>query len=93
MKWLIRDEWRDRFSEVYDRHLLPACERTGLDVDEVVSVLGDDWFMTTVWGCALEDFLTRELDDGRNIVADYLKRGAGRKAHRREPTWPRCEPQ
>lgn len=30
--------------------------------------------MTTVWGCAFEDFLTRESDDGRNIVDDYLKR-------------------
>ena len=30
--------------------------------------------MSTVWGCAFEDFLTRELDDGRNIVDDYLKR-------------------
>jgi len=29
---------------------------------------------TTVWGCAFEDFLTRELNDGRNIVDDYLKR-------------------
>jgi hypothetical protein len=74
MKWLTREEWRDRFAEVYDNHLLPACEQTGLDVDEVVTLLGEDWFMTTVWGCAFEDFLTRESDDGRNIVDDYLKR-------------------
>ncbi len=74
MKWLSRDEWRDLFAEVFDRHLLPACERTGVDVDQVISILGQDWFMTTVWGCAFEDFLTRELDGGRNIVDDYLKR-------------------
>jgi hypothetical protein len=74
MKWLTREEWRDRFAEVYDNHLLPACEQTGLDVDEVVTLLGEDWFMTTAWGCAFEDFLTRESDDGRNIVDDYLKR-------------------
>ena len=74
MKWLTRDEWRDRFAEVYNDHLLPACEQTGLDVDKVVSVLGKDWFMTTVWGCAFEDFLTRDLDDGSNIIDDYLKR-------------------
>ena len=76
MKWLTRDEWRDRFAEVYNDHLLPACEQTGLDVDKVVSVLGKDWFMTTVWGCAFEDFLTRDLDDGSNIIDDYLKRRA-----------------
>jgi hypothetical protein len=37
-------------------------------------ILGENWFMTTVWGCAFEDFLTREGADGRNIVDDYLKR-------------------
>ena len=30
--------------------------------------------MTTVWGCAFEDFLTQEIDHGSNIVDDYLKR-------------------
>jgi len=30
--------------------------------------------MTTVWGSAFEDFLTREFDDGRNIIDDYLNR-------------------
>src|SRR5262245_17129229 len=25
MKWLTRAEWRDRFAEVYDHHLLPTC--------------------------------------------------------------------
>src|SRR2546430_728615 len=74
MKWLSRDEWRDLFAEVFDRHLLPACERTGVEVDQVISILGQDGFMTTVWACAFEDFLTRELAGGRNIVDDYLKR-------------------
>jgi hypothetical protein len=74
MKWLIRAEWRDRFAEVYDHHLLPACSRTGFDAEEVIAILGENWFMTTVWGCAFEDFLTRESADGRNIVDDYLKR-------------------
>jgi hypothetical protein len=74
MKWLTRAEWRDRFAEVYDHHLLPACRRTGLDAEEVSAILGENWFMTTVWGSAFEDFLTREGADGRNIVDDYLKR-------------------
>jgi hypothetical protein len=74
MKWLSRADWRDRFAEVYDHHLLPACRRTGFDAEEVMAILGQDWFMTTVWGCAFEDFLTREGADGRNIVDDYLKR-------------------
>ena len=74
MKWLTRAEWRDWFAEIYDHHLLPACQQTGLDAEEVVAILGENWFMTTVWGSAFEDFLTREGADGRNIVDDYLKR-------------------
>ena len=74
MKWLTRAEWRDEFAEVYDHHLLPACRRTRLDAEEVMEILGESWFMTTVWGGAFEDFLTREGADGRNIVDDYLKR-------------------
>jgi len=74
MKWLSRAEWRDRFAEVYDHHLLPACRRTGFDAEEVMEILGESWFMTTVWGCAFEDFLTREGPGDRNIVDDYLKR-------------------
>ena len=74
MKWLTRDEWRDRFAEVYDGHLLPACDQTDLDVNEIRSILGEDWFMSTVWACAFEDFLTRDFEDGSNVVDDYLKR-------------------
>src|SRR5258707_432733 len=74
MKWLTRDQWSGRFAEVYDDHLLPTCDQTDLDVDEIISILGEDWFMRTVWGCAFEDFLTRDFDDGSNVVDDYLKR-------------------
>jgi len=48
MKWLTRDEWRDRFAEVYDDHLLPVCDQTGFDVEEITLILGEDWFMSTV---------------------------------------------
>jgi len=73
MKWLARDEWRELFAEVLDEHLTPACDSTGVDSDEIIAILERDWFMTTVWGCAFEDFLTRDYE-GRNIVDDYLKR-------------------
>src|SRR6266581_9068836 len=74
MKWLTRDEWGDLFADVFDRHVRPACDSSGIDVEQIISILSRDGFMTTVWGSAFEDFLTRELDDGRNIVDDYLKR-------------------
>ena len=74
IKWLGREEWRDEFASVLNDHLLPAYGRTGRDAEEAIAILGKDWFMTTVWGCAFEDFLTREYAEGRNIVDEYLKR-------------------
>jgi hypothetical protein len=74
MKWSMRDPWSDRFAQVLEDHLLPACDETGLTVDDVISTLGEDFFTSTVWACAFEDFLTREFDDGDNVVDAYLKR-------------------
>jgi hypothetical protein len=74
IKWSTRDPWSDRFAEVLEDHMLPTCEETGLTVDDIVSTVGEDFFTSTVWACAFEDFLTREFDDGGNIVDDYLKR-------------------
>jgi hypothetical protein len=74
MRWASREEWRDRFEEVLEDHVLPACDETCLEVDDIVSILGEDLFIRTVWACAFEDMLTREFDDGSNIVDDYLKR-------------------
>ncbi|MEH2622998.1 hypothetical protein V1292_001053 [Bradyrhizobium sp. AZCC 1719] len=73
MEWVTRDEWRDRFEVVLEYHVLPACDDTGLEPDEIVSILGEDKFIRTVWACAFEDMLTREFKDGSNIVDDYLK--------------------
>jgi len=73
MKWLRHDEWRDAFSDLLEKHLRPACSKWDIQIDELSSIIGDDWFMN-LWGCAFEDFLTREFDDNRNVVDDYLKR-------------------
>jgi len=73
MKWLRRDEWCDAFSDLLEKHLRPACSKWDIQIDELSSIIGDDWFMN-LWGCAFEDFLTREFDDNRNVVDDYLKR-------------------
>ena len=73
MKWIRRDEWRDAFEEALERHLMTACNRAGVEMSELAEALGDH-AQTNLWGCAFEDFLTREDDAGRNIVDDYLKR-------------------
>jgi len=74
IKWSMRDRWADRFEQILEDHLMPACEETGLEIDDVVSTIGEDLFMSTVWACAFEDFLTQEFDDGENAIDDYLKR-------------------
>jgi hypothetical protein len=74
MKSSMRDPWRDRFDQILEDHLLPACDETGVAIDDVVSIVGEDLFMSTVWACAFEDFLTREFEDGTNVVDEYLKR-------------------
>jgi hypothetical protein len=74
IKWSTRDRWADRFQQVLEDHVLPACDETDLEIDDIVESIGEDLFMSTVWACAFEDFLTREFDDGGNAIDDYLKR-------------------
>src|SRR6516165_8067557 len=73
MKWIGREDWRDDFAELFDRHLAPPCSAAGVKIEDLGSLIGEQEFMT-LWGCAFEDFLTRDLGDGRNVVDDYLKR-------------------
>jgi hypothetical protein len=80
IKWSTRERWADRFEQVLEDHLLPTCDDTGLEIDDVVETLGEDLFMNTVWACAFEDFLTREFDDGENAIDDYLKRRGWKEA-------------
>jgi hypothetical protein len=74
IKWSMRDPWRDRFDQILDDHLLSACDETGAATDDILSIVGEDLFMSTVWACAFEDFLTREFEDGTNVADEYLKR-------------------
>lgn len=73
MKWLRRDEWRDVFNALLDQHLAPACVNAEVSIDELPDLIGDH-HTSVLWGCVFEDLLTRDLDDGHNIVDDYLKR-------------------
>src|SRR5271165_7046699 len=73
MKWLHREEWRGAFNELLDRHLGAACAKADVSIEELPELIGDHHF-NVLWGCIFEDLLARKLDDGRNIVDDYLKR-------------------
>ena len=73
MKWLGRDEWRGLFEDLLEEHLKDACAVVDGGIDGLEALLGYD-AASVLWGCAFEDFLTREDEDGLNIVVDYLKR-------------------
>ena len=74
MKWLTREPWRDAFADVLERHVAAPCEAAGIEgIEELGEQVGAHW-ATTLWGCAFEDFLTREVAEAGNIVDDYLKR-------------------
>jgi hypothetical protein len=73
MTFLRRDEWREPFEEIQDAHFFVACHNAGVDTDGIADILGEDAAMT-LWGCAFEDFLSRDLPGDRNMVDDYLKR-------------------
>jgi hypothetical protein len=73
MKWLRHEVWRNALNELLDRHLGPACAKADVSFDELPDIVGDH-HSGVLWGCVFEDLLARDLDDGRNIVDDYLKR-------------------
>ena len=74
IKWSMRERWVDRFEAILEDHVAQTCDETDLEINDIVSTIGQDLFMGTVWACAFEDFVTREFDDGENAIDDYLKR-------------------
>jgi hypothetical protein len=73
MKWLRHEEWRDAFGALLERHFGAVCRKTDIANNDLPAVVGDERF-AVVWACVFQDFLAHDLDDGRNIVDDYLKR-------------------
>jgi hypothetical protein len=73
IKWVHREDWNEPFARLLALHIEPACVAAGVPIEEVADLIGQE-HSDVLWGCAFEDFLTLDLEDGRNIVADYLKR-------------------
>lgn len=72
IKWVCRDECRDAFEEVFQRHVGQACLGAGIDLDELADIIGDHG-VSNLWGCAFEDFVSSGSDE-RNVATDYVKR-------------------
>ncbi len=73
MKWLRREEWQEPFDDWIERHLGPACAKAGIAPADLGATLGEH-HASVLLGCVFEDFLASDLDDGSNVVDDYLKR-------------------
>jgi hypothetical protein len=74
MKWLTKEPWRAAFEELLERHITSVLDEYDIqNFDELGGLIDVHWAMT-LWGCAFEDFLTKEVKDAGNIVDDYLKR-------------------
>ena len=73
IKFIGRAEWKADFHEVMKEHVGPACSKLDIEERDINDIFGEVQGMT-VWGCALEDFMARDLGSGRNVVDAYLKR-------------------
>lgn len=73
MKWCEREEWREPFRAMMALHLGEPCATAGIAIEDLPDLVGDDG-LGALWGCVFEDLLTREFEDSRNIVDDYIKR-------------------
>lgn len=79
MKFMERDEWRACFEDVFEDHFGAVLDSGDMEFADISDILGDDWAIT-LWGCAFEDFLTRDFEiEGGNIVDEYLKRRGWRE--------------
>lgn len=73
-QYAAKHEWSDGLEDALSDHFGVAMLELDLEHEEIVDLLGEHWAIA-LWGCAFEDFLTREFEpDGANIADDYLKR-------------------
>jgi hypothetical protein len=77
MAFISQGEWREIFGQLLGEHLWGTLDAFGLTTESLIQVLGKDR-AAKLWGCILEDLISRYCGpELRNVVDDYLK-GAGR---------------
>lgn len=72
IKFAGREPWNTYLIDCLAEHFEPAAQELDVDPSELLEIAGPQWG-GSLWGCAFEDLLGREID-GHNIVDDYLKR-------------------
>lgn len=81
MAFIGQGEWRDHFGQLLGEHLDPTLEAFGLTTDTLITLLGKDR-VATLWGCVVEDLMTRNAgSDLRNVVDAYLHHAGRAERH------------
>jgi hypothetical protein len=74
IKFATRDDWSDALQDALGDHVGEAMQEFDLEFEEI-SALVSEHYAGVLFGCALEDLMTRRFEpDGENLVDDYLKR-------------------
>ncbi len=80
LKWIHREEWRDRFAQCFEDHLASVCEDFDLEMDDLADEIGLELYDTVIT-CVIDDFLTCDFEpDNQNVLEDYLKRRGWRES-------------
>ena len=73
VKWMVRGPWPEHFEDAIDDHLHAYCDLHDLDTfEEMADKIGQHW-VSVLNEMAMNDFLSRDTEDG-NVVDLYLKR-------------------
>ncbi|MCY3768227.1 MAG: hypothetical protein OXG56_02495 [Gammaproteobacteria bacterium] len=80
VEWIEKPKWTPLLFEVYDSHLFPIAEVSGIPEDEVPESLGPAWEM--LYTFILDDFFTVWFGEHGeiNVIDDYLKRRGWRES-------------
>lgn len=90
IKFTLREDWRDALEDAMAEHVGLAQEEFGVEFEEIGDILGDH-YEGLLFGCALEDLMTRRFEpDGINLVDDYLKRRGWNESAPPKPICARC---
>lgn len=81
MHWADRPEWAEQQAAVFNAHLAPVCDHTGISHEELAQELAEHGCGGMLFGMMFEDFISRDFaPDGRNLIDDYLKRRGWRES-------------
>jgi hypothetical protein len=74
IKFATREDWGEALHDALSDHVGAAMEEFNLEFDEIGDIVSDH-YAGVLFGCALEDLMTRRFEpDGENLVDEYLKR-------------------